>query len=605
MYSDLSAPMALGTYASIPYHPSISYISDRLSDLGVFYGLLGVAEKRTSFHVMCRDVIEKQDGPRGPQEEPTLFIRLIVKVRVNTMGLVTSGSWSANCLKRHLLDALSFAGFLIEAGWYASAVKVLKVVEDACKHIRDKDLNGSADNRLGHFLGLVLSETQLKLLHGYSAYCNFTEADKLYQQMSSPPEAHGSCDNAECQKRILPSKYSEMSYYCFVKSDFHSAYRWSMKAVELLDKDHSPRVIVDVLRTASKACVVKGLFQKAKLLIQEAVLLAKEVYGSECHPKYADCLMDLGFYLQNSDGASASVQAYEKALAIRTGIFGRWNLLTSLGHEDVAYASYVYEYSTGHFSGALSNSKTALEVMDRLLPENHLLMASAKRVCALILEEIAIDDRDKDKKAEVLKEAEELHLCALALSTATFGQMNIQTAKHYGNLGRLYQSMEQCSKAEEMHLKAIHIKEELLGKDDYEVALSVGHLASLYNYDMKEYAKAESLHLRSIDLGLKLFGPSYSGLEYDYRGLIKIHRETENFDKLYEYQMKLSHWMNLREDQVSRHQNLPSNLLENDSSGDSTPRESKHIGHILSAVKLQVREEEESNESQDVEMVSA
>ena len=60
--------------------------------------------------------------------------------------------------------------------------------------------------------------------------------------------------------------------------------------------------------------------------------------------------------------------------------------MTSLGHEDVAYASYVYEYSTGHFSGALSNSKTALEVMDRLLPENHLLMASAKRVCALILE---------------------------------------------------------------------------------------------------------------------------------------------------------------------------------------------------------------------------
>ena len=77
---------------------------------------------------------------------------------------------------------------------------------------------------------------------------------------------------------------------------------------------------------------------------------------------------------------------FSLCMQIRTGIFGRWNLLTSLGHEDVAYASYVYEYSTGHFSGALSNSKTALEVMDRLLPENHLLMASAKRVCALILE---------------------------------------------------------------------------------------------------------------------------------------------------------------------------------------------------------------------------
>ena len=105
--------------------------------------------------------------------------------------------------------------------------------------------------------------------------------------------------------------------------------------------------------------------------------------------------------------------------------------------------------------------------------------------------------------------------------------LTLQTAKHYGNLGRLYQSMEYCDKAEQMHLKAIHIKEKLLGKDDYEVALSIGHLASLYNYDMKEYGKAEELHVRSIKLGLKLFGPGYSGLEYDYRGLLRIYQELQ------------------------------------------------------------------------------
>ena len=55
-----------------------------------------------------------------------------------------------------------------------------------------------------------------------------------------------------------------------------------------------------------------------------------------------------------------------------------------------------------------------------------------------------------------------------------------------------------------------------------QVALSVGHLASLYNYDMEQYHKAEELYLRSIKIGRKLFGPSYSGLEYDYRGLIQV-----------------------------------------------------------------------------------
>ena len=82
--------------------------------------------------------------------------------------------------------------------------------------------------------------------------------------------------------------------------------------------------------------------------------------------------------------------------------------------------------------------------------------------------------------------------------------------------------MDRFEAAEKMHLRAIEIKEEILGKEDYEVALSVGHLASLYNYDMKQHLKAEKLYLRSIKIGRKLFGPTYSGLEYDYRGLIQV-----------------------------------------------------------------------------------
>ena len=82
--------------------------------------------------------------------------------------------------------------------------------------------------------------------------------------------------------------------------------------------------------------------------------------------------------------------------------------------------------------------------------------------------------------------------------------------------------MERYEEAERMHLKAIEIKETILGKEDYEVALSVGHLASLYNYDMNQHLKAEKLYIRSIKIGLKLFGPTYSGLEYDYRGLMQV-----------------------------------------------------------------------------------
>merc|ERR1719295_1644244 len=186
----------------------------------------------------------------------------------------------------------------------------------------------------------------MKLLHGYSAYCNFTEADKIYHKMTESCLETGAGGSTSCQTvtlrpvqqqktqlsnsntNSLPARYQELAYYCFVKSQFQMSYHWSMKAVGLLHKDLSPKIIVDVLRTASKSCVVRGMFAKAKLLIEEAVLLAKEVY-TEFHPKYADCLMDFGFYLQNSDGASASIQAYKKALSIRTSIFGQRNLLTA------------------------------------------------------------------------------------------------------------------------------------------------------------------------------------------------------------------------------------------------------------------------------------
>lgn len=122
----------------------------------------------------------------------------------------------------------------------------------------------------------------------------------------------------------------------------------------------------------------------------------------------------------------------------------------------------------------------------------------------------------------MLEKAEELHQTALRLTKAAFGEQNVQTAKHYGNLGRLYQSMKKyvvrcwftvlidrsklndfnLQEAEDMHLKAIKIKEMLLGQEDYEVALSLGHLASLYNYHMHHYRKAEELYLRSIAIGL-------------------------------------------------------------------------------------------------------
>lgn len=124
---------------------------------------------------------------------------------------------------------------------------------------------------------------------------------------------------------------------------------------------------------------------------------------------------------------------------IRKNCLGPINLLVALAYEELAYATYVYEYSTGRFDEAKDFAEKSLEIMTELLPDNHLLLASSQRVLALILEEIAIDNVNKSESRQLLKRAEELHLSALSLAVSAFGEMNVQTAKHYGNLGRLYQ----------------------------------------------------------------------------------------------------------------------------------------------------------------------
>jgi len=307
------------------------------------------------------------------------------------------------------------------------------------------------------------------------------------------------------------------------------------------------------LRIASKACVIKREFARAEMLIRAAVNIAWEEFGKE-HPKFADALIDYGFYLLNVDCIPQAVIIYQLALNVRKHCFttlGKGsNLAVAAAHEDLAYATYVLVYSTAKFQRAQHHAERSIEIMTQILPPNHLLLASSKRVKALILEEIAIDAVDKDVQMVKLGEAEELHLHSLDLTKKAFGENNVQTAKHYGNLGRLYQSMKDFKKAEEMHLKAIEIKEHLLGPEDYEVALSVGHLASLYNYDMELYQKAEQLYLRSISIGKKLFGEGYSGLEYDYRGLLRLYHSMRDWEKAHEFHVKLHDWASLREEQM-------------------------------------------------------
>lgn len=118
------------------------------------------------------------------------------------------------------------------------------------------------------------------------------------------------------------------------------------------------------------------VFSKHKLYL---MLFYREHFGSK-HHKYSDALLDYGFFLLNVDAICQSVQVYQVALDIRQAVFGGNNLHVAIAHEDLAYSSYVHEYSTGRFSDARDHAEKAIQIINHILPSDHLLLASSKRV---------------------------------------------------------------------------------------------------------------------------------------------------------------------------------------------------------------------------------
>lgn len=60
-----------------------------------------------------------------------------------------------------------------------------------------------------------------------------------------------------------------------------------------------------------------------------------------------------------------------------------------------------------------------------------------------------------------------------------------------------------------------------------------------------------------IILGLRLFGESYSGLEYDYKGLCNVYEFLNDAERYLEYSQVLETWRMIREG------NLEVSMIEN------------------------------------------
>ena len=223
-------------------------------------------------------------------------------------------SWSTWAPLAPILEAgFALGSLFTEAAWHLAAITVYKT----CRGLVQK-LHPLEPCYTNYKL-----ETLSRLLHSLAAFCMFKDANPVAHQLEECLKSNQALSPFTFPN--LAAVYNELSSFRFTKSEYQESYDWAMLALQALVPASPLKLVIDVTRQASKACTVKREFRKAEMLVKHSLLLTKATFGAE-HVKYADCLVNYGFYLLNVDRISTSVDVYRTARDIRLNCFGKKNL---------------------------------------------------------------------------------------------------------------------------------------------------------------------------------------------------------------------------------------------------------------------------------------
>eukprot|EP00911_Craspedida_sp_UC1_P002880 UC1_evm1s2108 len=308
---------------------------------------------------------------------------------------------------------------------------------------------------------------------------------------------------------------------------------------------------IETLRIAARVLSLRRS-QEAALRLGRAALALAAVVWRRSHPqRYAAVLASYAEVVMNCDHRVEAAALYGAAERAMNGVLGRHNLLRADINEGMSYCLYMKHYKDRNFSRALRYCMASVSVRERALKPGALDLASSYRIEALIIEELSFHNVGRVNGIgggrvlcrALLDWALNLQRQGLATARHIFGTDHcLMAGKYYGNLGRLYQTRGEYGLGESAHVRAIDIKKQLLGPRDYEVVISMGHLASLYCYMMERPADAIALYENSVRISLELFGPGFSGLEYDYYGLVQAHMALGDHTNAQRWQRRLEEW---------------------------------------------------------------
>ncbi len=380
----------------------------------------------------------------------------------------------------------------------------------------------------------------------------------------------------------------------FEVSDPSEAKGNSITAREILDKGAEkirkelqalPRIQSRLMNTMGKVYLNLGLYDNAKLLLEEGLALREKYIGPESI-EMAASLESVGNLLRKSGQLEEARPILERALAIREQIYGpedpavasALNNLANVmaGAGDYKRAKQLYEraltvweeasgpdhmdiaaplnnlglllYNMGDFRGARAMYERCIAIKEQHLEPDHPELSDTLHNLGMLASEMGDS-----------QEARRYYERTLAITEKVLGPEHPDVADTLRNLAILYAEEGNFEDARPLFERVLTINEKAFGPDNDRVGSDVSNLGRL-NLDMGNYETARKLLERGRAIKENVLGPDHYLIANDLDALARLNSETYDPDAAL---LLFKRALAIREEALGPEHPLVANSLDN------------------------------------------
>ncbi len=306
---------------------------------------------------------------------------------------------------------------------------------------------------------------------------------------------------------ILPNLYNDLGVVYDNKREFDLAIQYYKKSLEIREQ---------IFGTDSESVAMSynnlgyiyseiGNYEDALEFYSKALDIQRKLFGEE-HEDVGMTYINIGgIYLENND-AEQALRYFTSGQKILETYLSPTHPKVGLGYNNIATA---YQ-KLNNYEMALKYSEKAIDNLEMSLGQNHPYVAIIYGNTATIYEDMGR-----------LNDAIEYNLQAISRLTSAYGEdspNSIQTAVHYGGIGRMYKKAGKYDLAEESLLKCLEIEKKILRTPNIYLYNGYKHLAEFY-YEQELFKKAINVYTEMLDVTISVFGPESENTTNNY-GLI-------------------------------------------------------------------------------------